>query len=99
MLVQVNQYSRKISFTQAEGEESSELCLLQQKVREEFKEITNPEDKLTFQMRDKDFGGLFVDYFEDKVPDRAVFKVVIERHQVRIKAHHYNSKVIFCTLC
>ena len=77
-LVLVNQYSRKISLTDAT------LDTLKEKVRAEFKDVISTEDKLTFQMEDSDFGGRFVDYFEKDFPDKSVFKVVIEKPQVSI---------------
>ena len=82
ILVQLDKYSRKISF-QAEASES-ELCVLRKKVREKFEDLINPDDKIIFKAKDEDFGGLFVDFFEPNIHDNSVFKVVVEKAKVSL---------------
>ena len=35
-------------------------------------------------MKDEEWGGTFVDYFEDRVPDKSVLRVIVEKPQVSI---------------
>lgn len=43
-------------------------------VREEFKQFIRSNDKIRFQLKDDDFGRVFVDYFENEIPDKSVLK-------------------------
>ena len=40
-------------------------------------------------MKDEEWGGAFVDYFEDRVPDKSVLRVIVEKPQVSISTNLY----------
>ena len=40
-------------------------------------------------MKDKEWGGAFVDYFEDGVPDKSVLRDIVEKPQVSISTNLY----------
>jgi len=52
---------------------------LLESIRRVFQEKINPYDKLTLQVKSEEWGGVFVDFFNDAVPDKSVFKVILER--------------------
>ena len=80
VLVQLEKFNRKICFEVVDGE--NEIKALEESVRNEFKDTISLHDKLTFQANDEDFDGVFVDFFETTVPDKCVFKLVIEKAKV-----------------
>ncbi len=90
VLVQLNQYSRKITLDINILNQDDEMELLQKRVRAEFKELLEDEDKLIFQAKDDDFGGLFVDFFDKNVPDNGIFKIVIQK-PIKEQAKVFNS--------
>ena len=63
VLVQVEKYSRKV-ILQCE-ECSSEFDLLHRQVRDVFKDLIQPDDKLTFQKRDKDFDAYLLTFLKE----------------------------------
>ena len=42
------------------------------------------DNDIVLQMKDEEWGGAFVDYFEDRVPDKSVLRVIVEKPQVSI---------------
>ena len=81
VLVQLDSFSRKIHLDE-EGESINGLDLLLREVRKSYKERIQPDDCLTLQMKESDFDGIFVDFFEGEIPDKSVFRVIVEKSQV-----------------
>ena len=42
-------------------------------------------DSIMLQMKDEEWAGAFVDYFQDNIPDRSVFMAIVEKPQVSIR--------------
>ena len=78
VLVQVGKFSRKLTLA-CEDESTSDYELLQQQVRSTFQHI-DESDELTFQVKDKDFDGMYVDFLEgESVADKSIFRVMAEK--------------------
>ena len=84
VLVQLESFSRVVDFSpeQAMGTEQSvvtEREFLLKEIRHVYRERISPSDKLFLQVKDEEWGGVFVDFFSDVVPDKSIFKVILER--------------------
>lgn len=78
VLVQLADFNRVIEFDcpPANGTEREGLL---KKVRAAYSERIDADDALTLQIRRQDWNGLFVDFFDDEVPDKGVFKIIVEK--------------------
>ena len=83
VLVQLDSFNRKITVQCEEG--AIEVDLLLTQVRDAYyKERIQPDDVVTLQVKDTDFDGMFVDFLEGEIVDKSVFRVIIEKAQVKI---------------
>ena len=53
-------------------------------IRETFSDKIKDNDAVILQMKDEEWGGAFIDYFEDRVPDKSILRVIVEKPQVSI---------------
>ena len=83
VLVQFLSFSRKVEFeVPSEMDKKTEREVLVAEIKASYKERITNEDKVTLQIKDEDWGGLFVDFFSENVPDKSVFKIIVEKNQV-----------------
>ena len=52
-------------------------------VRAEYGDQINPTDCLTLQIKDHECQGMFIDLFGDDIEDRIIFRVLVEKSEVR----------------
>lgn len=81
VLVQLGSYNRVVA---VDGGSRSEREALISSIRETFSDKIEDNDAVVLQMKDEEWGGAFVDYFEDRVPDKSVLRVIVEKSQVSI---------------
>ena len=66
MLVQFGSFTRKVEFEiPLETDKITEREALLKEIKVNFKERICIEDKVTLQMKDEDWGGVFVDFFAE----------------------------------
>ena len=83
VLVQLSSFNRKVEFeVPPEGMNKTEREVLLEQIRNSYRERINVEDSITLQVKDKEWGGEFVDDFSDSIPDRSVVRVLVERKKV-----------------
>ena len=81
VVVQFGSFNRVIHVVS--GENNEREVLLKQ-IREVFRERIGTDDRVTLQVKDKEWEGMFIDFFSNEVPDRGVFRVIVEpRAEVR----------------
>ena len=81
VLVQLASFNRVINVSTT-GEENEREVLIKL-VREVYTERIDANDSVTLQMKDEQWGeGIFVDFFQNVVPDQAVFKAIVEKPEV-----------------
>lgn len=80
VVVQLGEFNRVIQFEVSTGKTERDVLLAA--VRAAYSDRIGPEHRLTFQVKDEGWGGLFVDFFGDEVTDRSVMKVILERAEV-----------------
>jgi len=76
VLVQLGSYNRVVA---VDGGSRSEREALISSIRETFSDKIGDNDGVVLQMKDEEWGGAFVDYFEDRVPDKSVLSVIVEK--------------------
>jgi len=78
--VQFSSFCRKFEFEVPPGGDKTKREVLEEQipVRASFREKINIEDSITLQVLDKDWDGLFFGFFDDTVPDRSVFRIIVE---------------------
>ena len=81
VLVQLGNYNRIIRVDSASGHLSEREALISY-IRATFSDKIGHEDTITLQMKDENWAGAFVDYFQDTVPDKSVFRAIAENPQV-----------------
>ena len=64
------------------GANRTEREILVEQIRASYRGRINFEDDITLQLKDEEWGGEFVDYFGDSVPDRSVVRVVVENNKM-----------------
>jgi len=80
ILVQLS-FNQKVEFeVPPEGMNKTEREVLLEQIRISYREWINVEDSITLQV--KEWGGEFVDYFSDSIPDKSVVRVLVERKKV-----------------
>ena len=57
--------------------------MLHTQVRDAYKERIQPDDTVTLQVKDDDFEGMFVDFFEGEIADKSIFRVIVEKAEVQ----------------
>ena len=75
--MQLGEYSRVIQLDSS-PQGSTEKEMLYEKIRAAFCGRIRGDDHLTLQKKDESWGGLFVDFLDDVIEDRSVFRVVVE---------------------
>ena len=78
VVVQLGNFNRVIQFGSGDSGGATDHDLLLKEVRTAYKERIGPKDSLTLQIRDKEWDGMFVDFFGDDVEDRSIFRIVLE---------------------
>ena len=53
-------------------------------VRAAYGDGINPTDHLTLQIKDHKWQGMFIDFFGDDIEDRSIFRVLVEKSEVRL---------------
>lgn len=82
VLAKLASFNRVIHLPAAERT-ANERELLIELIRKAYTERIGYDDVVTLQLKDEQWGeGVFVDFFDDVVPDRAVFKVIVEKSEV-----------------
>ena len=77
VLLQFGDHSRCIDVPSASGSSKSERELVIERVRRDvYSDLLPPNCTIFLQVKDEEWGGAFVDYFEDTVPDKSIFRVV-----------------------
>ena len=82
--VQLGSFNRVIQLDCSTNDCSTERELLVKEIRAAYGERIKPSDRLTIQIKDKEWDGMFVDFFGDQVEDRSIFRVIVEKTEVRI---------------
>ena len=82
VLVQLGEFNRVVQFEHCPDAGGTERDSLVIAVRATFSDRINPHDRLTLQVKDDDWGGVFVDCVGDKIPNRSIMKVVLEKPEV-----------------
>lgn len=86
--VQFGSFNRIVVFECSENRLAaagvSERTLLLEAIRVAYKERIGPNDRLTLQVQNDEWGGMLVDFFEDHVQDRMKVSLVVERPKVRL---------------
>ena len=54
----------------------SERKLLEEEIRNMFSDLLAPRDKIYLQVKDEEWGGIFVDFLEDDVVHKCVFRMM-----------------------
>ena len=82
VVVQLGGYNRVVHVDCTN--ETSEREALLKRVREAFCDRINiaADDCVTLQIKDDEWQGMYIDFFANDVPDRAVLKVIVERPEV-----------------
>ena len=86
--VQLGEFNRVIEFDCTHtGVSERETLLL--KVRAVYSDRIKPTDCLTLQIqsKDQDWHGMFFDFVDDGVDDRSIFRVLVEKAEVRLCNH------------
>ena len=81
VLTKLASFNRVIHLPAAE-KTANEGELLIELIRKAYTERIGCDNVVTLQLKDEQWGGVFVDFFDDVVPDRAVFKVIVEKSEV-----------------
>ena len=83
MLVQLEKFSRILTFDNSVDESESDVELILRRVREVFKDKLVQDDQLTLQLKDKTF-DMFVDFVDSKaaVDDKSVLNLIVEKPKV-----------------
>ena len=81
VLVQLDQFCRKITLDLASEQKATERELLLSNIRATFSDRINHEDSITLQRKDEEF-GMFIDFFDDEVLDKSIFKTIVEKPEV-----------------
>ena len=76
VLVQFGDNCRCIVVPTTSETTQSERKLLEEEIRNVFSDLLAPRDKIYLQVKDEEWGGIFVDFFEDDVVHKSVFKMV-----------------------
>ena len=81
--VQLGEFNRVIQLecTQSGVTERERLLL---EVRAAYGDRINPTDRLTLQIKDHEWQGMFIDFFGDDIEDRSIFRVLVEKSEVRL---------------
>ena len=79
VLVQLGEFSRIIQLVSTALGSSSEKDMLFEKIRGVYSDRIQADDRLTLQRKDDSWGGVFVDFFDEVIEDRSVFRVVVEK--------------------
>lgn len=83
VLVQLGSFNRVINDSSTGEEDEQEILI--KLVREAYAECIGVNDSVTLQIKDEQWGeGVFADFFESTVPDRAVYKAIVESCEVSI---------------
>ena len=64
----------------------SERELLIERIQEVYSDLLPPNCNIFLQLKDEQWGGVFVDYFESTIPDRSIFKIVTAK-PVQVKCN------------
>ena len=84
VLVQLASFNRVIHVPTTGKENEREMLI--KLVREVYAERIDANDSITLQIKDEQWGeGIFLDFFQNIVPDRAVFTVIVENPEVSIE--------------
>ena len=90
-------FCRKIEFEVPSVGDKAESKVLEEQIRASFSKKINIEDSITLQVLDKDWDGLFFDFFDDTVPDRSVFRDIVEdKNQVFPSSKYNGSGIAMC---
>ena len=81
VLVQLGSHNRIVV---VQGGENSEREALISAIRVTYKIAAS--DSIMLQIKDEEWAGAFVDYFQDGIPDMSVFRAIVEKPQVSIRA-------------
>lgn len=79
VLVQLGDFSRIIQLVSTALGSSSKKDVLFEKIRGVYSDRIQADDRLTLQRKDDSWGGVFVDFFDEVIEDRSVFRVVVEK--------------------
>ncbi len=79
VLVNFGEHRRVLKIPVGSSSAESEREALLSRIRNEFGHHIPEGASITLQIKDEDWGGVFVDYLEDCVADKSVFNLVIER--------------------
>lgn len=81
VLVQLGSYNRVVTVDDTSRSEREALI---SSIRVTFSDKIKDSDAIILQMKDEEWGGAFIDYFEDRVPDKSILRVIVEKPQVSI---------------
>ena len=81
VLVQYEQFNRvvKIDCSPENLQGSTERQLLIRDVRKAFEERIGSDERITLQVKRKEWDGIFVDYFENELEDKSVMRLIVEK--------------------
>ena len=79
VLVQVGSNNRVVAIDRTSSDDLTEREALIWSIRIEYGDKIASQDNITLQLKDEDWGGIFFDFFQDSVPDRSIFKAVVEK--------------------
>ena len=82
VLVQLGSHNRVVAVQDSVSGSLLEREALISSTRITFSDKIEGDDTITLQLKDEDWGGVFVDYYQDKVPDKSMFRVIVEKPQV-----------------
>ena len=80
--VQLGEFNRVIQLDCTQSGVTEREVLLSE-VRAAYGDRISITDRLTLQIKDIEWQGMFIDFFGDNVKDRSIFKVLVEKSEVR----------------
>ena len=76
VLLQFGDHNRCIDVPSATQSSKSEQELLIERVRDVYSDLLPSNCTIFLQVKDEEWEGVFVDYFEGTVPDKSIFRIV-----------------------
>lgn len=79
VLVRFGENCKSVVPIPCENSSSTERDLLEESVAKEFRDLISENDRICLQLKDEEWDGMFVDFREDVVPDRSIFRIVVSK--------------------
>ncbi len=73
VLVHLRERTRPVKFVSS----GDDVASVVEATRLAFSEVVGPRDSVALQMKDEDWGGVFVDKLDGEIPSRSVLKAIV----------------------